>query len=83
MRRLAPREPSPPIAPVPGCSDRRGRPAIGGLRQKYWSKPGAGASDFSRESNECARENAVQVSASKDYGIVIADLYKVCLKSRG
>jgi hypothetical protein len=36
-----------------------------------------------RESNECARENAVQVSASKDYGIVIADLYKVCLKSRG
>ena len=52
-----------------------------GCGKHYWSKPGA--SDFSRESNECARENAVQVSASKDYGIVIADLYKVCLKSRG
>ena len=49
----------------------------------YWSKPGTGASDFSRERAECARENAVQVSASKDYGIVIADLYKICLKSRG
>jgi hypothetical protein len=54
-----------------------------GCGKHYWSKPGAGPSDFLRESNECARENAVQVSSSKDYGIVIADLYKVCLKSRG
>src|SRR5262249_6958591 len=30
-----------------------------------------------------ARENAVQMTANKDYGIVIADLYKLCLKSRG
>jgi len=54
-----------------------------GCGKHYWSKPGAGTSDFSRESNECARENAVQASASKDYGIVIADMYKGCLKSRG
>jgi hypothetical protein len=54
-----------------------------GCGKHYWSKPGAADSDFLRESNECARENAVQVSASKDYGIVIADLYKGCLKSRG
>ena len=54
-----------------------------GCGKHYWSKPGAGASDFSRESSECARENSVGMSASKDYGIVIADLYKLCLKGRG
>jgi hypothetical protein len=54
-----------------------------GCGKHYWSKPGAGPSDFSRESDECARENAVQLSASKDYGVVIADFYKDCLKSRG
>jgi hypothetical protein len=54
-----------------------------GCGKHYWSKSGAGPSDFLRESSECARENAVQVSASKDYGTVVADLYKVCLKSRG
>ena len=84
MRRLAPpREPSPRSLPY-----RLGLTVVVGLLlvgcgKHYWSKPGAGPSDFLRESNECARENAVQVSASKDYGIVIADLYKVCLKSRG
>jgi hypothetical protein len=54
-----------------------------GCGKPYWSQRGAGPSDFSRESNECARENALQVSASKDYGVVIADFYKDCLKSRG
>lgn len=32
---------------------------------------------------ECARENSVQMTANKDYGIVIADLYRLCLKARG
>src|SRR5499426_733361 len=54
-----------------------------GCGKHYWSKPGAAASDFNRDSAECARENAVQVTANKDYGIVIADLYKMCLKARG
>jgi hypothetical protein len=54
-----------------------------GCGKHYWSKPGAGPADFQRESGECARENAVQTSANKDYGIVIADLYKGCLKARG
>jgi len=84
MRRLAPRrQPSPRSIPY-----RLGLTVVVGLLlvgcgKHYWSKPGADASDFSRESNECARENAVRVSASKDYGLVIADLYKGCLKSRG
>lgn len=54
-----------------------------GCGKHYWGKPGAGPADFQRESAECARENAVQMSANKDYGIVIADLYKACLKTRG
>src|SRR5258705_2270438 len=84
MRLLAPRR-EPSLRSLPY---RLGLTVLVGLLlvgcgKHYWSKPGAGASDFLRESNDCARENAVQVSASKDYGIVIADLYKVCLKSRG
>ena len=84
MWRLAPwREPFPRSLPY-----RLGLTVVVGLLlvgcgKHYWGKPGSGASDFSRESNECARENSVQMSASKDYGIVIADLYKLCLKSRG
>jgi len=54
-----------------------------GCGKHYWNKPGAGASDFNRDSAECARENSVQMTANKDYGIVIADLYKLCLQSRG
>jgi hypothetical protein len=71
MRLLVPRrEPFPRSLPF-----RIGLPVVVGLLlvgcgKHYWSKPGAGASDFNRESNECARENAVQVSSSKDYGIV-------------
>ncbi len=51
---------------------------VDGLREHGWVE-----NQNVVKSNDCARENAVQVSASKDYGIVIADLYKVCLKSRG
>ncbi|PYN86272.1 MAG: hypothetical protein DMD87_17630 [Candidatus Rokuibacteriota bacterium] len=54
-----------------------------GCGKHYWNKPGAGPSDFNRDSAECARENSVQMTANKEYGIVIADLYKMCLKSRG
>ena len=49
----------------------------------YWSKPGAADSDFTRDSMKCARENSVQMSANKEYGLVVADLYKMCLKARG
>jgi hypothetical protein len=54
-----------------------------GCGKHYWSKAGADVSEFRRESAECARENSVQNSTNKDYGIVIADLYKSCLKARG
>jgi len=50
-----------------------------GCGKHYWNKAGAGPSDFNKESAECARENSVQMTANKDYGIVIADLYKMCL----
>ena len=54
-----------------------------GCGKHYWGKPGASPTDFQRESAECARENAVLMGSNKDYGIVIADLYKNCLKARG
>jgi hypothetical protein len=54
-----------------------------GCGKHYWSKAGSGPEDFQRESMECARENSVQMTANKDYGIVIADLYKMCLRARG
>jgi hypothetical protein len=54
-----------------------------GCGKHYWGKAGAAPEDFQRESMECARENSVQMTSNKDYGIVIADLYKMCLRSRG
>ena len=54
-----------------------------GCGKHYWNKPGAADSDFNRDSMECARENSVQMTSTKDYGRVIADLYKMCLKARG
>ena len=54
-----------------------------GCGKHYWSKPGAADSDFNRDSLECARENSVQMTPNKDYGLVIADLYRMCLKARG
>ena len=54
-----------------------------GCGKHYWNKPGAADSDFNRDSMECARENSVQMTSTKDYGRVIADLYKMCWKARG
>jgi len=49
-----------------------------GCGKHYWNKPGGTANDFARDSGECARENALYMSANKDYGIVRTDLYKAC-----
>jgi hypothetical protein len=54
-----------------------------GCGKHYWNKPGAADSDFNRDSMECARENSVQMTPNKDYGRVLADLYKMCLRARG
>ena len=54
-----------------------------GCGKHYWNKPGAADSDFNKDSMECARENSVQMAPNKDYGRVIADLYKMCLRARG
>jgi len=54
-----------------------------GCGKHYWNRAGAGANDFSRDSGECARQNALDMSANKDYAIIQPDLYKACLKSRG
>ena len=54
-----------------------------GCGKHYWNKPSAGADEFAKDSSECARANAMYMSTNKEYGIVIADLYKSCLKARG
>ena len=54
-----------------------------GCGKHYWNRPGASQTDFARDSGECARENALYMSGTKDYGIVLEDRYKACLKSRG
>lgn len=56
---------------------------LAGCGKHYWYKPGGASADFARDSGECARENALYMSANKDYGIVRTELYKACLKSRG
>jgi hypothetical protein len=56
---------------------------LAGCGKHYWSRPGASVDDFARDSGECARAVAIETSPNKDYGIVRADYYRVCLKSRG
>ncbi len=47
-----------------------------GCGKHYWNKPGTDRNDFARDSSECARENALYMSGTKDYGIVLEDRYK-------
>ena len=54
-----------------------------GCGKHYWNKPGAGAEEFAKDSSECARANAMYMSTNKEYGIVLEDAYKGCLKTRG
>jgi hypothetical protein len=56
---------------------------LAGCGRHYWSRPGADAADFARDSGECARENALYRSGTTDFGIVLEDRYKACLTDRG
>jgi hypothetical protein len=50
---------------------------LGGCGRHYWSKAGGSADDFNRDSAACAKE------ASPQYGILIQDVYRGCLRARG
>jgi 8-oxo-dGTP pyrophosphatase MutT (NUDIX family) len=50
---------------------------LGGCGLHYWSRPGGTADDFNRDSAACAKE------ASPQYGILIQDTYRACLRARG
>lgn len=54
-----------------------------GCGKHYWNRTGAGADDFVRDSDACARENFLYASGSKEYGIVLEERYRACLTSRG
>lgn len=54
-----------------------------GCGKHYWGKAGASAEDFARDSGVCARENALYRDATKEFGTVLQEQYKACLKSRG
>jgi hypothetical protein len=54
-----------------------------GCGKHYWNRPGATFADFSRDSSECAQENALITSGNKAYGMVRPDLYRACMRGRG
>jgi hypothetical protein len=54
-----------------------------GCGKHYWNRPGASFAEFSQDSRECAKENAIYTSANKAYGIVPAELYRACMRGRG
>lgn len=56
---------------------------LAGCGKHYWNQAGAGADDFVRDSDACARENFLYASGTKEYGIVLEERYRACLKSRG
>ena len=51
--------------------------ALGGCGRQFWNKPGASLEDFNRDSAAGAKE------ASPQYGIIIAEQYRACLRARG
>jgi hypothetical protein len=56
---------------------------VTGCGKHYWNKAGSGPEDFMRDSDACARENFLYASGTKEYGIVLEERYRACLKSRG
>ncbi len=54
-----------------------------GCGKHYWGKEGATPEDFTRDSGDCARENALYRGGTKEFGTVLQDQYKSCLRSRG
>jgi hypothetical protein len=54
-----------------------------GCGKHYWNKPGAGFTDFARDSGDCAQANAMTMGGDKNYGIVRLDFYRACLRGRG
>lgn len=50
---------------------------LSGCGRHYWSKSGGSADEFNRDSAACAKE------ASPQYGILIQDVYRGCLRARG
>jgi hypothetical protein len=57
--------------------------ALTGCGKHYWGKAGTSPEDFARDSGACARENALYRDAAKEFGTVLQDQYKDCLRSRG
>ena len=57
--------------------------ALAGCGKHYWGKTGASPEDFARDSGACARENALYRDAGKEFGTVLQDQYKDCLRRRG
>lgn len=55
---------------------------LGGCTAFYWSKAGATPEQFTRDSQECAKEAAPSPTASA-YGVIIQDAYRGCLQARG
>jgi hypothetical protein len=51
--------------------------ALAGCGRHYWNRPGASLEEFNRDSAACAKD------ASPQYGILIEDIYRACLRARG
>ena len=55
---------------------------LAGCARYYWSKAGSTEEQFHKDSQECARE-AGPTPAAAAAGVVIDQLYRACLQSRG
>jgi hypothetical protein len=53
-----------------------------GCARYYWSRPGGEATQFERDSRECARAAAENPTAAA-HGIVDAPRYRSCLTAKG
>ncbi len=52
-----------------------------GCARYYWSKPGAGATQFDRDNTECARQTSANPTEAA-HGMVDMPRYRACLEAR-
>lgn len=56
--------------------------SLAGCGRYYWSRPGATAEEFYRDSQACARESSRPTATAVDIGID-EGRYRACLRARG
>ena len=57
--------------------------SLTGCGRYYWGKPNATADQFKSDNDACLQEARGASPATARYGVVVQDVYRACLRTRG